>query len=142
MFIAAFTNRPDDQLSSDDQDSNNESNSKRSLRHFIDSVAEVRSICSEISSTVAANIDSIDAMSTPNRSHELVFEQLSAEEKDILRRIVNGETAKQIGVALDISVRTFHYRKKTILDKLAIHTRSELLALKLPEPGSQTDTIA
>lgn len=58
-----------------------------------------------------------------------ISDALSSEESVILRLIVQGRTAKEVGSALDISVRTFHYRKKSIFAKLGVKNRSEAIEL-------------
>lgn len=58
-----------------------------------------------------------------------LFERLAAEEAVILRLIVQGRTAKEVGSTLDLSVRTFHYRKKSIFSKLGVKNRSEAIEL-------------
>ena len=55
--------------------------------------------------------------------------QLTSDEIAILQLIVQGQTAKEVGSALDVSVRTFHYRKKAIFSKLGVPNRSELIEL-------------
>lgn len=58
-----------------------------------------------------------------------ISDALSSEESVILRLIVQGRTAKEVGSTLDISVRTFHYRKKSIFAKLGVKNRSEAIEL-------------
>lgn len=58
-----------------------------------------------------------------------ISESLSTEEAVILRLIVQGRTAKEVASTLDISVRTFHYRKKSIFAKLEVKNRSEAIEL-------------
>ncbi|MCU0711756.1 MAG: hypothetical protein MUC43_06825 [Pirellula sp.] len=43
-----------------------------------------------------------------------ILQKLDSEEARIVHLIVLGLTAKEIGSALDVSIRTYHYRKKTI----------------------------
>lgn len=58
-----------------------------------------------------------------------ISDALSSEEAVILRLIVQGRTAKEVGSTLDISVRTFHYRKRSIFAKLGVKNRSEAIEL-------------
>ena len=58
-----------------------------------------------------------------------ISDVLSSEEAVILRLIVQGRTAKEVGSTLDISVRTFHYRKRSIFAKLGVNNRSEAIEL-------------
>ncbi len=58
-----------------------------------------------------------------------ILEKLSAEEAIILRFMALGQTAKQVGAILDISVRTFHYRKKSVLRKLGVNNRAGAMKL-------------
>lgn len=59
----------------------------------------------------------------------IILEKLDSEEARIVHLIASGLTAKEIGSALDVSIRTYHYRKKTIFQKLGISNRSELIEL-------------
>jgi DNA-binding NarL/FixJ family response regulator len=58
-----------------------------------------------------------------------ILERLDTEEGRIVHLIALGLTAKEIGSALDVSIRTYHYRKKSIFQKLNISNRSELIEL-------------
>ncbi|XZE44865.1 LuxR C-terminal-related transcriptional regulator [Pirellulaceae bacterium SH467] len=56
-------------------------------------------------------------------------ERLTFQESRILAAIAHGKTTKQIGSELDLSVRTVHYRFKSILTKLGVTTRAEAVEL-------------
>ena len=58
-----------------------------------------------------------------------ILEKLSVDEAIILRFMALGQTAKQVGATLDISVRTFHYRKKSVLRKLGVNNRAGVMKL-------------
>jgi two-component system response regulator FixJ len=58
-----------------------------------------------------------------------ILEKLSADEAITLRFMALGQTAKQVGAILDISVRTFHYRKKSVLRKLGVNNRAGAMKL-------------
>ena len=58
-----------------------------------------------------------------------ILEKLSVDEAIILRFMALGRTAKQVGAILDISVRTFHYRKKSVLRKLGVNNRAGVMKL-------------
>lgn len=68
-----------------------------------------------------------------------IIQKLDSEEARIVHLIVLGLTAKEIGSALDVSVRTYHYRKKTIFEKLAVANRSELIELIRTSNGRITE---
>lgn len=54
-------------------------------------------------------------------------EPLTPREKDVLRLIVQGCTNRQVGEALNISVRTVEGHRANILEKLGLHSRVELV---------------
>lgn len=56
-----------------------------------------------------------------------ILKKLTLEEATILRQILQGQSAKEVGASLDVSIRTFHYRKKTIFAKLGVSSRSEVI---------------
>lgn len=54
---------------------------------------------------------------------------LNPEEARIFQRLAEGVSNKQISVELGLSVRTIHYRKKIIFEKLHIGNRTEAIEL-------------
>ncbi len=52
--------------------------------------------------------------------------KLTNRELDILRRIANGETRKEIATALMVSARTVDFHTANIMDKTEIHSRGKL----------------
>ncbi len=54
---------------------------------------------------------------------------LNSEEAHIFRCLVQGVRNKQIGKELGLSVRTIHYRKKAIFEKLRVEDRSEAIEM-------------
>jgi len=53
--------------------------------------------------------------------------QLENQEAEILCRLINGRTTKEIVAELDISARTIHYRKKAIYAKIGVQDRNEAI---------------
>lgn len=74
--------------------------------------------------------------------HELIpktiLEKLSSDEARILTLLIQGRTTKEVGATLDVSVRTIHYRKKTLLQKLGVQNRSEAIEMIRIANGSMT----
>jgi FixJ family two-component response regulator len=68
-----------------------------------------------------------------------ILEILDTEEARIVHLILLGLTAKEIGSTLDVSIRTYHYRKKTIFQKLGIFNRSDLIELIRTTSGRITE---
>jgi DNA-binding NarL/FixJ family response regulator len=60
---------------------------------------------------------------------QTMIEQLSSEEATIFSLMIQGRTTKQIGAELDLSVRTIHYRKKSIFMKLGVSDRNEAVEM-------------
>lgn len=63
----------------------------------------------------------------PSRAVEW-FESLTEEEQAIFELMEQGVTIKQIAARLDVSIRTVHYRKKSILKKTDSTNRTEAVA--------------
>lgn len=63
------------------------------------------------------------------RAEELAdpYERLTDREKEILHLIAAGNTNREIAEALFISVNTVHNHRTSIMDKLGLHNRMELL---------------
>lgn len=57
-----------------------------------------------------------------------IASQLTMEEQRILSLMEQGATIKQIAAKLDISIRTVHYRKASILDKTNCKSCTEVIA--------------
>jgi DNA-binding NarL/FixJ family response regulator len=51
---------------------------------------------------------------------------LSARERQILRRIADGETTKQIALAFKVSTKTIETHRRRIMQKLGKHSVAEL----------------
>ena len=59
------------------------------------------------------------------------MERLSANEMEVLRRILAGMTNKKIASDLDISLRTVQFRRAAMMRKLEVQSKAELIALAL-----------
>jgi len=56
-----------------------------------------------------------------------IRDQLDNQEAEILSRLINGRTTKEISVELDLSARTIHYRKQSIYAKIGVQDRNEAI---------------
>ena len=56
-----------------------------------------------------------------------IRDQLDNREAEILCRLINGRTTKEIVAELDVSARTLHYRKKAIYAKIGVQDRNEAI---------------
>lgn len=61
----------------------------------------------------------------------LSTDSLSARESEVLSKILNGATYKEIGIVLDISYETVRTHAKNIFKKLNVHRKSDLLKYEL-----------
>lgn len=59
----------------------------------------------------------------------MFVEKLNRDEAMLLELMIKGLTTKQMRAKLDVSVRTIHYRKKSMLKKLGVEDRSEMMAM-------------
>jgi DNA-binding NarL/FixJ family response regulator len=59
------------------------------------------------------------------------LEGLNARQREILAHLLRGLTAKEIGVALDISPRTVEFHKYKLMDQLGVKTSAELVRTAL-----------
>jgi len=82
------------------------------------------------------NIRQVKADSIP----DAILQRLSIEESRIFSAMVRGRTTKQVAAELDISIRTVHYRKKALLEKVGVQNRSE--AIELVRRMRQTKLMA
>lgn len=55
--------------------------------------------------------------------------RLSSEETRIFNLLIQGRTTKQVGAELGLSVRTVHYRKKAVFERLGVRNRTEAFEL-------------
>lgn len=60
---------------------------------------------------------------------ESVMALLNSDEASILSLLIQGRTTKEIGSELDLSVRTIHYRKTSMFEKLGVRDRSEAVEM-------------
>jgi two-component system, LuxR family, response regulator FixJ len=64
----------------------------------------------------------------PQDTPDLLEKALTNEEREILALLEQGAMIKEIAAKLDISVRTVHYRKASILEKTGCRNRSEVVS--------------
>lgn len=64
---------------------------------------------------------------SPSAKSETIEEPLTPREVDVLKLIVDGYTNRQIGVELNISVRTVEGHRSNVYEKLGLHSRVELV---------------
>ena len=67
----------------------------------------------------------VDRLRRENREDS--FELLSAREREVLQRIAEGNSNKEIAGALCLSVLTVETHRKNILDKLGLHGTADLI---------------
>jgi DNA-binding NarL/FixJ family response regulator len=107
------------------------SDAVKAIKLGADEVCELQSHVSDLRRMIHRAI--ADESSKPRGDQDLIpsgiLELLQADEAKILHLIARGLTAKEIGVALDVSIRTYHYRKKSIFQKLGVANRSEMIEL-------------
>lgn len=77
----------------------------------------------------ALQIECADGRELHDLIPRTILERLTIGEARILKLLVEGRTTKEVGASLDVSVRTIHYRKKSILQKLGVQNRSEAIEL-------------
>lgn len=100
------------------------------VRAIRDGVAEVFGSDAdwyEIESTIQ-RLHHEDAKNRTKLSFEIpdnILDLLTSEETRIFDLLLQGKTTKQVGSELDLSVRTIHYRKKSLFAKLGVSNRLE-----------------
>jgi DNA-binding NarL/FixJ family response regulator len=67
-----------------------------------------------------------DVKRDPEKSRNPVA-LLSPRQREILQLLAEGRSAKEIGVALDISVRTVEFHKYNMMESLSLHASAELV---------------
>lgn len=71
------------------------------------------------------------ATSTPNR--------LASREREVLQRLAEGKTSKEIAVDLEVSVRTVETHRSNIMQKLDLHNLADLTKYAIREGLIQMD---
>jgi len=61
------------------------------------------------------------------------FSVLSAREREVLQMLAEGRSAKDIAVALGVSIKTVESHRKNVMDKLDIHSVAELTKYAIRE---------
>ncbi len=64
---------------------------------------------------------------TPGRVHARAVDQLTSRERDVLRLIALGHTNAEIASMLHVSIRTVENHRASVLRKLGLRTRAELV---------------
>jgi FixJ family two-component response regulator len=71
-----------------------------------------------------------------------LLKQLTSQEREVADMVVLGYTNKEIASRLDVSLRTVQLRRSSIMKKLKIKSRPQLVKLMLPENSSRDQTDA
>ena len=71
--------------------------------------------------------DTLKFLSKLGLYNEHLFESITSREIDIIQELVQGKTARQIGLALDISSRTIEHHMENLKSKLDCSSKQELL---------------
>jgi DNA-binding NarL/FixJ family response regulator len=83
----------------------------------------------ELLSVLESSISKVNAIAPSQISNSpTLYDVLTTEEKSILELLEKGTTIKGIAAELDISVRTVHYRKKSIFTKTDCKNSTEAVA--------------
>jgi DNA-binding NarL/FixJ family response regulator len=61
------------------------------------------------------------------KSPELIRDQLTSREREIIQLLAEGNSTKEVAVALSISPKTAETHRSNIMRKLDIHSTSELV---------------
>ena len=96
----------------------------RNKKEFLETLNEIVAFSDE--SELQKNMDRLPQEAVIPLS---ILSKLATDAREIFRFLVQGKTAKELAAALDVSVRTFHYRKKAIFNSLGVTNRTELIEL-------------
>ena len=69
-----------------------------------------------------------------------VFASLTAREREVLQRIAEGQSTKEIAASLDVSAKTIETFRHQIMDKLQMYTVAELTKYAIREGLTSLDT--
>lgn len=87
-----------------------------------------------------ANVVIKDYVSQVTAENEPKSQALSPREREILKQLVEGKTAKQIAVHFKLSVKTIETHRSRIMEKLNIHSIPELTKYAIREGITSLDT--
>jgi two-component system nitrate/nitrite response regulator NarL len=62
------------------------------------------------------------------RTEEIAWERLTAREREVVERILRGETIKEIAQAIGRSPKTAEFHVRNVLWKIHVSSRRELLS--------------
>lgn len=75
---------------------------------------------------LTASVSQRDVSAALNVNTQSVHRTLTSRQREVLRLVAEGCTAKEIATALNLSVKTAVYHRMAIMDKLGIRTTAEL----------------
>jgi len=96
---------------------------------IVTAVREVVQGGSYFSPAVAREI--VDQMRSPQSAAKDPFSLLSGREREVLHQIAEGLSAKEVAVALDISVKTVEAHRTSLMRKLNVRKATELVRYAL-----------
>jgi DNA-binding NarL/FixJ family response regulator len=82
---------------------------------------------SYLSPTAAAALVAECQQKTPGENDQDTYNQLSDREKEVLRLVAEGNTAREIAELLMVSPKTVEWYKTNLMNKLDLHNRTELI---------------
>ena len=86
-----------------------------------------------ISSGVAGGLVDAFVELSHTPSKPAVFDLLTDREREILQKIAEGKTTKDIGADINVSVKTIETHRRNIMDKLNLHSVAELTKYAIRE---------
>lgn len=96
------------------------------LDEFLEALARLRHGERVFMGEVANRLATIVA--TGSAAEETLVDRLTAQQADVLRRVAEGMTYKEVGAVMHITERTVRYHMEQILDALGLASRSKAIA--------------
>lgn len=101
---------------------------KKGAMDFLEKPWRTGELCSRIQQGVSQAMES-RAANCRRRELQRRFASLNHQENTILNEMIAGRRNKEIAEDLDISLRTLQFRRTSIMEKLKVSSRCELLSL-------------
>ncbi len=102
-----------------------------SARELVDAVREVHDGRSYLSPDVTSHL--VGALARPEPEPASPLMRLTSREREILRRIAEGLSNKEIAADLGLSVRTVEAHRASVMGKLGVHKVTNLVRLAIRE---------
>ncbi len=113
---------------------------KRAYEELVRAIREVMKGKKYLSPDIAQGVVDDYVELSSSVSEKSAFIVLTSREREVLQQLAEGKTTKEMGDALNVSVKTVETHRRNIMEKLHLHSIAELTKYAIREGVTSLDT--